>query len=128
MTNGNVWKAADSPHVLYEDYAHFKCEYKDTKQLCEAQNLVFTPIIFESHGGGWSPDSLRIFDNIAKQQTSTGFRCREGNSIRIAQRLSTAIRMANLRAILKHLPAQVMGGHIFYFDVADEIVEAFTYQ
>ena len=126
MTNNNVWKAADSPHLIYEDYVHFKCQYKDTKQLCASQGLVFTPIVFESHGGGWSPDALRIFAEIAKQQSSSGFRCREGNSLRIAQRLSTAIHMANARAILKRLPKlSKCGPQVFDLVVDDEVDEDF---
>ena len=60
LTNDNVRKAADSPHLVYEDYCDFKCRYKDTTQLCASQGLVFTPIVFEAHGGGWSPDSSNL--------------------------------------------------------------------
>ena len=112
-----------------EDYVHFKCQYKDTKQLCATQGLVFTPIIFESHGGGWSPDALRIFDKIAKQQTSSGYRCQEGNSLRIAQRISTAIHMANSRAILKRLAMRSKCvPQIFDLAAADDIDDVFAYQ
>ena len=45
----------------------------------------------------------RIFDHIAKQHTAVGSFCKEGNSMRIAQRLSTAIHVANARAILKRM-------------------------
>ena len=126
LTNDSVWKAADSPHLVYEDYCDFKCRYKDTKQLCASQGLVFTPIVFDVHGGGWSPDALRILDAIAKQQVSAGFRCREGNALRIAQRLSTAIQMANSRAVLKRLP-QLGNGGIPIADLAD-VDEDFLFQ
>ena len=105
LTSDKVWKSAESPHVLFEDYCDFKRQYKDTGQLCSNQGLVFTPLVFEAHGGGFGPDVLRIFDAISKRQASSGFRCREGNSLRIAQRVSTAIHMANSRAILKRLPS-----------------------
>jgi len=65
-------------------------------------------------------------DAIAKQQVSAGFRCREGNALRIAQRLSTAIQMANSRAVLKRLP-QLGNGGIPIADLAD-VDEDFLFQ
>ena len=52
LTSDKVWKSAESPHVLFEDYCDFKQQYKDTGQLCSNQGLVFTPLVFEAHGGG----------------------------------------------------------------------------
>ena len=67
LTSDKVWKSAESPHVLFEDYCDFKRQYKDTGQLCSNQGLVFTPLVFEAHGGGFGPDVLRIFDAISKR-------------------------------------------------------------
>ena len=92
-----------NPEAVIIDYEAYKNTYKDTRSQCEAQGLVFTPVVFEAHGGGWGAAARRIYDNIAKQQTNSGMRCREGTSMRIAQRISTAIHMANSRAILTRL-------------------------
>ena len=45
-----------------------------------------------------------MLSTIAKQQKTAGSHCKEGNSLRIAQRISTAIHMANARALLKRMP------------------------
>ena len=94
--------ATDANEVLalYED---FKASYKDTKAKCEQERFVFTPIVFESHGGGFSKTALRILNHIANQQVAAGLQIRQGASTRIAQRVSTAIHMANARAVLKRL-------------------------
>ena len=91
------------PEAVIIDYEAYKNTYKDTRSRCDAQRFVFTPVVFEAHGGGWGAAARRIYDNIAKQQTNSGMRCREGTSMRIAQRISTAIHMANSRAILTRL-------------------------
>ena len=107
MTSGlrqdAVQKAIAAPQSVCLDYETFKNNYKDTKSLCEEAGFTFTPLVFEAHGGGWSAAALRVFGQIAKQQKSAGILCKEGVSLKIAQRLSTAIHMANSRAVLKRL-------------------------
>ena len=64
---------------------------------------VFTPLVFEAHGGGWSKKSRRVLDFIAKQQANVGDFCKEGTGVRLAQRLSTSLHRENSRAILKRV-------------------------
>ena len=93
--------AIDSPQAVLVDYADFKKQYKQTDPLCAQQNLLFSPIIFEAHGGGWSTAALRLYEHIANRQSCSGCKHHEGNGLRIAQRISCAIHMANARAILR---------------------------
>ena len=52
---------------------------------------------------------LEGFLTTLQQQRNAGFTCKEGTSLRIAQRLSTAIHVANARAVLKRLSQQAPG-------------------
>ena len=81
---------------------------------------MFTPVVFEAHGGGWGAAASRIYGSISKQQNSSGFRCKEGSIMRIAQRISSAIHMANSRAILKRLwPEESCGNEAIDLEAAD---------
>ena len=103
MRADTVRKSAhDASQVLLE-YANYKETYKDTKRKCSDENFVFTPIIFEAHGGGWCTSARRIFDFIAKQQSCAGSFCREGTALRLAQRISTSLHRENARATMKRL-------------------------
>ena len=106
----------DAPERILSDYEDYKNEYKDTKTKCNQEGFAFTPLVFEAHGGGWSAAARRICGHIAKQQVSAGFTCKEGTSLRIAQRISTALQVANARAILKRL-SQGAGECVDVFDL-----------
>ena len=87
---------------------------------CEAQRLCFTPVVFEAHGGEWGTSVRRVFDSIASRHTASGCRSKEVAGLRIAQRISSAIHMANSRAILKRLwPRDVEGPSIIDLEAAD---------
>ena len=98
-----VWQSGQEPEQLFDQYEQTKFTYKDTKNLCEAQGLEFTPLVFEAHGGGWSTKTRRVLDFLAKQQSSAGDYCKEGTGLRLAQRLSTSLHRENARAILKRV-------------------------
>ena len=103
MRQDMITKAIDTPESIVMEYENFKRTYKDTKSQCDQARLEFTPVVFEAHGGGWSQAAGRICEHISKQQISAGFSCKEGPSMRIAQRISTAIHLANARAIQRRL-------------------------
>lgn len=96
----NIGKYVD---LVFANYELFKEQHENTKQHCENEGFVFTPVVFEAHGGGWSSTARRLFDHVARQQRSAGLNCKEGTGMRIAQRISTAIQLANSRAVLKRL-------------------------
>ena len=95
--------AISEPSRLFAEYEESKNNYKDTKSKCEREGFIFTPLVIEAHGGGLSAATRRILDHVAKQQSVAGVFCKEGASLRIAQRISTALHRANARAILKRL-------------------------
>ena len=86
--------------------------------LCESRIGLLTISLRGTRRRLEPRESLRILDAFAKQQVSAGFRGREGNAFRIAQRLSTAIQMANSQAVLKRLP-QPANGCVPIVDLAD---------
>jgi len=103
MRMDRVSMAVSEPSRLFTDYEEFKNKYKDTKSKCEQEGFTFTPLVFEAHGGGFSVATRHVLEHIAKQQKTAGLFYKEGASLRLAQRISTALHMANSRAILKRL-------------------------
>ena len=61
----------------------------------------------------------RLFDHVAKQQQSAGLSFKEGTGMRIAQRVSTAIQLANSRAILKRLGQRMDSSPVLDLEAAD---------
>ena len=59
-----------------------------------------------------STAARRLFDHISRQQKSSGMSCKEGLGMRIAQRLSTAIQVANARAVFKRLGPMTTGASL----------------
>ena len=106
-------KVLDNPDRVLLEYEDFKRTYKETQKQCEENHICFTPVVFEAHGGSWSVAARRLVDFVAKKHQDSGYWHRGGCSLRIAQRLSTAVHAANARAVIKRLsqnqeaPAQV---------------------
>lgn len=101
LQQGIVANVADDPNFVFERYDSFKRSYKDTDSACAQLNFKFVPMILEAHSGSWSPEARATIGHMAKLQASTRCEDEEMASLRIAQRLSTALHRENARAILK---------------------------
>ena len=96
---------AEAPGFVFQRYEHMKRSYKDTAQSCEAQGFGFTPMVFEAHGGGWSPLARATLDWISKQQAACHNDDPAAVSLKIAQRISSTLHRENARAILQRTAA-----------------------
>ena len=96
-----VRQSAQAAEDIFYNHEQYKKSYKNTAQACEEQGLVFSPMVLEVHGGGWSLTSRRVLGFIAKQQAHVNDWCKEGNSLTLAQRLSRSLHRENARAIRK---------------------------
>ena len=74
-----------------------------TDHECKQAGFKFTPMILESHGGGWSPLARGVLDKIAKSQSAAWNEGQEPSSLRIAQRISCSLQRENARAVLRRL-------------------------
>jgi hypothetical protein len=104
MRNGVVPQAVCNPELITAEYAKCKVAFQDTGARCAAEGLTFTPVVFEAHGGGFGAGTRRVLDFVAAQQVAAGQWCPEGVSMRVAQRISTALHGANALAILRRMP------------------------
>ena len=93
----------DAPGIL-EQYAQDKREYLDTATKCQHSSLTFTPMVFESHGGGWSAEAQEVLSPLARAEHARGVWCPEGASNKIAERISMALQRAAARAVLRRFP------------------------
>ena len=124
MRADRVEKAISNPEAIHLEHESFKRGFKDTKDKCVQEGVAFTPVVFEAHGGGFSAVARRLYDQIAKQQASAGLSCKEGLGMRIAQRISTAIHVANSRAILKRLWQGMPEPKVFDLEAADALTDS----
>ena len=90
MRADRVSMAISDPSRLFVEYEGFKNSYKDTKSKCEREGFTSTPLVLEAHGGGFSVATRHVLEHIAKQQKIAGLFYKEGTSLRLAQRISTA--------------------------------------
>ena len=88
---------------VFASYEDKKRTHLDTDRICREAGFRFTPLIFESHGGGWSPLTRKVLDGIAKSQSAAWLIGSESPSLRIAQRISIALHRENARAVLRRL-------------------------
>ncbi|CAK0838426.1 unnamed protein product, partial [Prorocentrum cordatum] len=51
---------------VFPAYEHFKRTFKNTDVECSTAGFKFTPMVLESHGGGWSPLARSVLDRFAK--------------------------------------------------------------
>ena len=63
----------------------------------------FTPMVLETHGGGWGPLARSVLDKIAKGQSAAWLEGQEPSSLRIDQRISCSMQRENARAVLRRL-------------------------
>ena len=102
-------RVSETPNIVFEQYENLKRSFKDTARVCEEQGFEFIPMILEAHAGAWSPVARRIIDLVAKGQTATWNEPGNTSSLRIAQRLSTALHRDYARAILRRTVNPVSG-------------------
>ena len=95
--------AAGALHAA-KAYSDHKRSYQNTAQLCEAQGIVFRPMVCET-SGAWAPEATALLKQLATaaagrlgQPTGTLYR-------ELLQRTSVAVRLANARAHLKRSTA-----------------------
>ena len=93
----------DNPMVVFDQYEAFKRSYKETHQCCQDQGLLFSPMVLEAHGGGWSPAFRRLIDWIVRSSAAANSDSSSSTSLRIAQRISCSLQRENARAVLKRL-------------------------
>ena len=86
--------------------------YKDTAKFCEAKGFVFTPMVLEAHGGGWSPLMRAAVDWIAKRQAACHNEDPCSVPLKIAQRISCSLIRDNARAILQRSGATLQPSHL----------------
>jgi len=101
LRSDHYWQVLDDPGRVFADYEAFKRDYKQTDQICRDQGLLFTPMILEAHGGGWSPTCRGIVDWIARQIAAVTHKDQSVVSLRIAQRISCSLQRENARAIMR---------------------------
>ena len=92
---------AETPGFVFQRYEHLKRSFKGTAQSCEAQGFDFVPMVFEAHGGGWSPLARATLDWVSKQQASCHNDDPAAVSLKIAQRISCTLHRENARAVLQ---------------------------
>ena len=94
-------RVVEDPNAVFQQYDAFKRNFKQTHQACHDQNLRFTPMVVEAHGGGWSPTFRRVVDWLARNAAVCSHEDAAAVSFKIAQRISYSLQRENLRAILK---------------------------
>ena len=95
---------AAAPGLVFQRYEHLKRSFKNTAQSCETQGFNFVPMVFEAHGGGWSPLARATLDWISRNQASCHNDDSAAVSLKIAQRISCTLHRENARAILQRAP------------------------
>ena len=97
-----VESASDRETVLTK-YEDFKCSYKDTKTLCLAQGITFTPMIIKAVGGGWCKTARGVWSELAKSSALATGELETANTcaVMLLQRLSMTLHRENARACLK---------------------------
>ena len=88
---------------VFPAYELFKRSFKNTDIECSTAGFKFTPMVLESHGGGWSPMARSVLDRFAKAQSAAWLEGQEPASLRIAQRISCTLQRENARAVLRRL-------------------------
>jgi hypothetical protein len=101
MRGDTFRQAAETPETVFAKYEKHKREYLNTAQACEAAGFRFVPMVFEAHGGAWSPTARGILDWIAQQVAVVQHEPAHTVSFRIAQRISCTLHRENARAILR---------------------------
>ena len=96
---------AQTPGLVFQRYNDLKRSFQGTARTCEAQGFMFTPVVFEAHGGGWSPLARASIDWISKQLSLALNEDPAAVSLQIAQRISCTLQRENARAVLRRSAA-----------------------
>ena len=94
---------AAAPGLVFQRYEHLKRSFKNTAQSCETQGFNFVPMVFEAHGGGWSPLARATLDWISRNQASCHNDDSAAVSLKIAQRISCTLHRENARAVMRRV-------------------------
>ncbi len=94
-------EAAAAPELVYERGGTIKREFLGTARLCSEAGFSFVPLIFEGHGGSWSPMARRVLDWIAGQAAGASGEAKGEIALRIAQRMSCTLQRENARTVLR---------------------------
>ena len=86
-------------------YEHHKRTYLDVAAVCESQGISFIPIVGET-SGGWGPSAMCTFKALAKATLADEADGHDNTLHNHMQRMCTAVRRANARAVLRRRPVQ----------------------
>jgi hypothetical protein len=96
-------RAAHEPGHVFMRYEELKRNHLQTDEQCRAAGVRFTPMILESHGGGWSGKVRGFVDWLARASAAAHHADAAEESLRIAQRISVTLQRENARAVLRRL-------------------------
>ena len=98
-----VRKVADDTGHVFLRYEEFKRNHLQTDEQCREAGVRFTPMVLESHGGGWSGRVRGFVDWIARATAAAHHTDTAEESLRIAQRIGVTLQRENARALLERL-------------------------
>ena len=107
LSTGNLVLRATktTPETVMENYGERKKRYLETEEQCKSAGIQFTPLIFESAGGGWGKPARSLLDSIANGIKLRGrpldhHQGRDASSM-VAQRISIVLQKELARATLR---------------------------
>ena len=102
--------AISEPHRIVGDYAEAKRAFLNTDAKCAEQDIVFVPVVFEAHSGGWGDGARKLVGHFSHLQAARGCYADEGIYRRTAERISVTLAGFNAKAVLRRLAAPASGG------------------
>ena len=96
-------QVAEDPGHVFLRYEEFKRNHLQTDEQCRDAGVRFTPMVLESHGGGWSGKVRGFVDWLARASAAAHHADAAEESLRIAQRISVTLQRENARAVLRRL-------------------------
>jgi len=96
-------QVAEDPGHVFLRYEEFKRNHLQTDEQCRDAGVRFTPMVLESHGGGWSGKVRGFVDWLARASAAAHHADAAEESFRIAQRISVTLQRENARAVLRRL-------------------------
>ena len=85
-------EAAVAPELVYQRGETIKRKFLGTARLCAEAGFALVQLIFEGHGGSWSPMARRVLDWIAGQAAGASGEAQGEIASRIAQRISCTLQ------------------------------------
>ncbi len=95
---------ADDAASVTSHYEGWKCGYLGTQSHCQAEGMVFIPMIIEAHGGGWGTEAAKVWSELAKTHALASGELRATVATRLLQSLAITLHRENARAILRRTP------------------------